>query len=49
MSFEEIEKQWSMRKRGRRKERLVLAAVLVVILTLVVFGTYYALRGGEPT
>ena len=46
MVFEEVEREWNRRKRGRRKERTVLAITIVLLLALagVAYG-FFRLRG----
>jgi len=49
VTLEDLEREWTLRKRGRRKERLVVAAAVVVFLGLIAVGACYALTGGQPT
>ncbi len=41
VTLEDLEREWNLRKRGRRKERTVLAVVIVIFLSLVAVGAYY--------
>ena len=46
MVFADLEREWNRRKRGRRKERMVLAAAIVVFLALAgAVYWYFRLRG----
>jgi hypothetical protein len=40
MSFAELEREWLRRRRGRRKERSVLAVVLVVLAAGIAYALY---------
>jgi len=49
VTLEDIEREWTRRKRGRRKERLVVAVAVLLFLGLIVVGACYALKDGVPT
>ena len=44
MNLDELEQEIRMRRRGRRKEILTIAAVLLLLVGAVV-GAWYGLRG----
>jgi hypothetical protein len=41
VAFEDLEREWNQRKRGRRKERLVAATAVALFLVLIAVGVFY--------